>query len=326
MKIMDLSLLNPVILAPMAGITDRTYRQLAKEQGCALVFTEMISAKGLVYGNSATREMLLLSARERPLAVQLFGSEPDLMAEATRIIDSMPVDLIDINMGCPVAKVVRNGEGAALMKTPRLAAEIVAAVAKATKLPVTVKIRKGWDNESSDAVYFASRMAAVGARAVTVHGRTRSQLYSGSADWGIIKQVKKALTVPVIGNGDIFQPEDAAKMMELTGCDAVMLARGTLGNPWLISHTITYLATGRQVLPPSLKKRILMALYHLDLLISDKGEERGVREMRKFAAWYLKGLPHSASVRNLVTKAKTRHEMRSILLEYQISQDKLSIS
>jgi len=312
-RIGNVTLANPVILAPMAGITDLAYRLLAREQGCALVYTEMISARGLLYNNKNTREMLPKEGEGRPLAVQLFGSEPEIMAEAAKIVADYPVDIIDINMGCPVAKVVKNGEGAALMKDPVRAARIVAAVAEAVPLPVTVKIRKGWDNETGNAVSFARQMERAGARAVAVHGRTRSQMYGGKADWKVIREVKEAVSIPVIGNGDLLEPTDAARMLAETGCDAVMLARGTLGNPWLISRTVAYLSSGQLLPPPSPAERLTMALRHLELLIAHKGEDRGVREMRKFAAWYLKGLPNSAAARNRVTRAKDGEEMRQIL-------------
>jgi nifR3 family TIM-barrel protein len=300
----------------MAGITDLTYRLLAREQGCALVYTEMISAKGLLYNNKSTWEMLPREGEGRPLAVQLFGSEPEVMAAAAKIVATFPVDIIDINMGCPVAKVVKNGEGAALMKDPDRAARIVAAVAGAVSLPVTVKIRKGWDKETSNAVAFARQMEEAGARAIAVHGRTRSQMYGGKADWHVIREVKEAVSIPVIGNGDIWEPTDAARMLAETGCDAVMLARGTLGNPWLISRTVAYLASGRLLPPPAASERLAMALRHLDLLMAHKGEERGVREMRKFAAWYLKGLPNSAATRDRVTRARDGEEMRKILAAF----------
>ncbi|HHW92637.1 MAG TPA: tRNA dihydrouridine synthase DusB [Firmicutes bacterium] len=314
MRIGSVALANQVILAPMAGITDLSYRILAREQGCALVYTEMISARGLLYNNKNTREMLPAAGEARPLAVQLFGSEPEVMAEAAKIVAAFPVDIIDINMGCPVAKVVKNGEGAALMQDPERAARIVAAVAGAVSLPVTVKIRKGWDNQTGNAVAFARQMEAAGARAIAVHGRTRSQMYGGRADWQVIREVKESVSIPVIGNGDLWEPTDATRMLVETGCDAVMLARGTLGNPWLISRTVTYLSSGRLPPPPSAAERLTMALRHLDLLITHKGEARGVREMRKFAAWYLKGLPHSAAARDRVTRAKDKDEMRKILL------------
>lgn len=316
MRIGNVTLANKVILAPMAGITDLTYRLLAREQGCALVYTEMISAKGLLYNNKSTWEMLPREGEGRPLAVQLFGSEPEVMAAAAKIVATFPVDIIDINMGCPVAKVVKNGEGAALMKDPDRAARIVAAVAGAVSLPVTVKIRKGWDKETSNAVAFARQMEEAGARAIAVHGRTRSQMYGGKADWHVIREVKEAVSISVIGNGDIWEPTDAARMLAETGCDAVMLARGTLGNPWLISRTVAYLASGRLLPPPAASERLAMALRHLDLLMAHKGEERGVREMRKFAAWYLKGLPNSAATRDRVTRARDGEEMRKILAAF----------
>lgn len=316
MRIGNVTLANKVILAPMAGITDLTYRLLAREQGCALVYTEMISAKGLLYNNKSTWEMLPREGEGRPLAVQLFGSEPEVMAAAAKIVATFPVDIIDINMGCPVAKVVKNGEGAALMKDPDRAARIVAAVAGAVSLPVTVKIRKGWDKETNNAVAFARQMEEAGARAIAVHGRTRSQMYGGKADWHVIREVKEAVSIPVIGNGDIWEPTDAARMLAETGCDAVMLARGTLGNPWLISRTVAYLASGRLLPPPAASERLAMALRHLDLLMAHKGEERGVREMRKFAAWYLKGLPNSAATRDRVTRARDGEEMRKILAAF----------
>lgn len=316
MQIGKIILPNRVLLAPMAGITDKSFRLLAREQGCGLVHTEMISAQGLLYGNQRTLDMLPSPEEGRPLAVQLFGHDPETMARAAQIVATYPVDIIDINMGCPVEKVVKSGGGAALLREPRRAAQLVAAVTRAVSLPVTVKIRKGWDEGEVTAVPLARCLVAAGAQALSVHGRTRRQMYGGRADWNIIRQVQEAVPVPVWGNGDLWKPKDAARMLAETGCAGVLLARGTLGNPWLISRTIAHLSGRPLPPPPSPGERVKMALRHLDLICDHKGEDRGVVEMRKFAAWYLKGLPHSAGVRARVSRATSRAEMKDVLRGY----------
>ncbi|MCL6560373.1 MAG: tRNA dihydrouridine synthase DusB [Firmicutes bacterium] len=313
MRIGPVALDNPVIAAPMAGITDRAYRILAKEAGCGLVCTEMVSDQALLYGNPKTCRILDVSGEVRPVAVQIFGSNPDYMAGAAEIAESRGADIIDINMGCPTPKIVKNGEGSALMKDPPRAAAIVRTVVERVKVPVTVKMRKGWDERSANAVEMAELVVGAGAAAVTVHGRTRAQFYSGKADWEVIAAVKRAVDVPVIGNGDIFHPQDAARMMEQTGCDAVMIGRAGLGNPWIFSRTIHYLRTGTLLPEPDPEEKLRTALRHLDLLIENKGETVAVWEMRKHAAWYTRGLRGAARARDMINKAASRDEIRNIL-------------
>lgn len=318
MKIGDVVIPNRVVAAPMAGVTDKAFRILAKEQGCGLVFTEMISAKGLIYDNQRTKELLDIEGEERPLAVQLFGAEPDIVAEGALIAEEAGASMIDINMGCPAPKIVRNGEGSALMQNPSLAREIVAGVVKRVKIPVTVKIRSGWCKDSINGVDFAQMMADAGAAAITVHGRTREQFYSGRADWEIIRQVVERVPVPVIGNGDIWTPEDGARMLEETGCHGIMIGRSSLGNPWIFSRTVAYIEEGISIPEPSPKEKIAMALRHLDLVVSFKGEAVGVREMRKHLAWYIKGMRGAARMREEIFTAKTVAEVKDIVARWQL--------
>ncbi|MFR1833858.1 MAG: tRNA dihydrouridine synthase DusB [Lachnospiraceae bacterium] len=308
---------SPLMLAPMAGVTDLPFRLLCKEQGCSLVCTEMVSAKAILYKNKNTRELLQVRKEEHPVAVQLFGSDPAIMAEIAAQVAEGPYEIIDINMGCPVPKIVNNGEGSALMKNPRLAEEILKAMVKAVRKPVTVKFRKGFYNGEASAVEFAKMAEASGVAAVTVHGRTREQYYSGKADWEIIRQVKEAVSIPVIGNGDIFEPEDAVRMMKETGCDGVMIARGVKGNPWIFSRTKSLLETGITPPKPSIEEIRAMILRHGKMLVEYKGERVGIREMRGHMAWYTTGLPHSAALRNEINQAETLEDMEK-LLERQI--------
>jgi len=315
-EILELLAENDVFLAPMAGVTDRSFRILCKEMGCGLTYTEMVSAKGLHYGGSERRTVSLLSIDplEAPAAVQLFGSDPDILAEQAAALSKRLGDflaLIDINMGCPAKKIVSNGEGSALMKDMGRARAVISAVAQAVDLPVTVKFRKGWDDASVNAVEFAVMAQDAGADAVTVHGRTREQQYAGRADWDIIRRVKEAVHIPVIGNGDVVSAADYFHMKEQTGCDGVMIARGAMGNPWIFAE-IRAAKRGLPFVPPSPKERVEMALRHARNLVTQKGE-RAIVEMRKHAAWYIKGIPGAAAVRSGINECNTYEEMERLL-------------
>ena len=301
----DVELENNLILAPMAGVTDLPFRILCKEQGCGLMYTEMVSAKAILYKNRNTKPLMEVHEEERPVALQLFGSDPEIVSSIAAQVEDGPYAFIDINMGCPVSKVVNNGEGSALMKNPRLVEELLSALVKRVKKPVTVKFRKGFNDDSVNAVEIAKIAESCGVSAVAVHGRTREQFYSGKADWDIIRQVKEAVKIPVIGNGDIFTPEDAKRMLEETGCDGLMIARGAKGNPWIFSRTLHYLETGELLPPPDRNQIKETLLRHAQLQIQFKGEYLGIREMRKHLAWYTAGLPHSSALRNDVNQAET---------------------
>ncbi len=316
MKIGDLKLENNVFLAPMAGITDMPFRMLCKEQGCGLVYSEMVSAKGLYYKDKKTYELLRIEDKEKPIAVQIFGSDPTIMAEIAPQIEELGACAIDINMGCPTPKIIKNGDGCALMNNPDVAAKVIEAVANSVNIPVTVKIRKGWDDENTNATLFAIIAEASGAKAITVHGRTREQFYSGKADWDIIKDVKRAVKIPVIGNGDIFSPQDAKAMLEYTGCDAIMIGRYSRGNPWIFSLVINYLKTGKLLKEVKPEERIEMAIRHLRLLVDYKGEYIAVKEARKHIAWYVKGLTNSAKIRQVVNVLSTQKDMEGFLYQY----------
>ena len=316
MQIGNVKLKNNVFLAPMAGVTDMAFRILCKRQGCGLTYTEMVSAKGLHYKSDNTAVLLEIAEEERPAAAQVFGSEPDIVAEAARRAEAGGAAIIDINMGCPTPKIVRNGDGSALMKSPVLVGEIVRSTVAAVKVPVTIKIRKGWDEKSVNAVEIASIAALEGAAAVTVHGRTREQFYSGTADWNIIKRVKDAVDIPVIGNGDVITPQDAGRMLEETGCDAVMIGRGAQGNPWIFKRTAEYLRTGELLPEPDFEQRVLAIMEHMDMVTELKGEGTGVKEMRKHTAWYLKGMPGSAKVKAEIFKLTACSQVKDILSQY----------
>ena len=317
MKIGDIIIDPPVLMAPMAGVTDYPYRQILREMECELLFTEMVSAKGLTYGNKRTEELIDFSD-EGYTGVQLFGVEPDTMAEAASIVErKYQPDVIDINMGCPAPKITKNGSGSALMKDPEIAGKVTKAVVEAVQIPVTVKMRKGWDNERINAVQISKLAEENGAKAVTVHGRTREDYYSGEADWDIFKQVKETVDIPFIGNGDIFGPRDAAEMIENTGCDGVMIARGAQGNPWLLKRTIKYLESGELSSEPDSDQIINMALKHLRLAIDYYGEKVAVPRMRKHLAWYIKGLPYASNIREKVNKLNTYSEIENLCNKYQ---------
>lgn len=315
MQIGSLKIKNPVILAPMAGVTDLPFRLLAKEMGCGLVYSEMVSDKGLIYKNSHTFNMLETDDRERPVSIQIFGSEPDSMAAAAQIVERSGADIIDINMGCPTPKIVKNGEGSALLRQPELAYEIMVSVVKAVSVPVTVKIRKGWSDNTVNAVEMAKLAEKAGIAAIAVHGRTREQFYSGNADWKIIGEVKRSVSIPVIGNGDIRLPHDAARMLTETNCDGIMVGRGSQGNPWIFRQIVHYLETGEMLPSPSMEERLDVIMRHLEMLVEHKGEYVAIREMRRHAAWYTKGLPHSAELRNRFNLAEKRSDFTAVLDE-----------
>lgn len=312
LKIGNIKLENNIIVAPMAGVTDFTFRSILKSMGAGLVFTEMISAKALCYKDKKTFTLLKSAEAERPLAVQLFGSEPDIIAEAAKTVEDLGIaDIIDINMGCPVPKVAGNGEGSALMKNPQLISKIMDSLVSSVKLPVTAKIRSGWDEENINAVEVAKIIENSGASAITVHPRTRNQYYSGTADRSIITKVKKAVSIPVIGNGDIFSPEDADAMFKTTGCDAVMLARGILGNPWLVKRCLD-----KSEPVPDLKEVIDMAIYHTRMLCEEKGESRGIRQARTHLTWYVKGRHGASRIKDSLTIALSAEKVEKILYDW----------
>lgn len=316
MKIGNVELANNVFLAPMAGVTDMAYRAICKQFGCGLTYTEMVSAKGMYYKSENTKELMALAPEEQPAAIQIFGSDADIMASIAAEVQSAGADIIDINMGCPTPKIVKNGDGSALMQRPKLVAEIVKKVSAAVTVPVTVKIRKGWDDNNVNAVEIAQAAEESGAKAITVHGRTREQFYTGQADWEIIEKVKQAVKIPVVGNGDVVSPETAKKMLELTGCDAVMIGRGAEGNPWIFRRVIQYLKDGTLLPEPIYAEKVEMAIYHLKQTIELKGEMLGVKEMRKHLAWYLKGMPGSNIVKTEVFKLDKAEEVERLLQAY----------
>lgn len=316
MNIGNIELSAPLALAPMAGITDLPFRLICRRLGCGMTVSEMVSAKGLLYKNVKTTEMLRIDDGERPTAIQLFGSVPAELAEAARMVEASGADMIDFNMGCPVPKIVNNGEGSALMKNPQLAHDILAAMVKAVKIPVTVKFRAGWDDNNRNAVEIARAVEAAGVSAVAVHGRTRQQFYEGKADWSIIADVKQAVSVPVFGNGDIFTVSDGLRMLEQTGCDGLMIGRGADGNPWLFTALAAALRGEPLPQPPSLKERLTQAAEHLEMLIAYKNEVVAVKEMRRHISAYLKGMPHAAEFRGRFHKVDTQEQFSELLAEY----------
>ncbi len=316
MKIGNITLENKVFLAPMAGVTDMPFRILCKENGCGLVYTEMVSAKGMYYNDNKSIALTDIDEEEKPIAIQIFGSDPEIMGYIAERLNDSDADIIDINMGCPTPKITKNGEGSALMLRPELVAEIVKSVSGRFRKAVTVKIRKGWDDNRVNAVEIAQIAEYNGARAIAVHGRTREQFYSGKADWEIIKKVKEAVSVPVIGNGDIFCPEDAKNMLSRTGCDAVMIGRGAQGNPWIFKRTLHYLKTGELFPEPTAREKVNMIIRHMKMLVEFKGNHTGITEMRKHIAWYIKGLRNSAYVKEKVFNSTSSEEITGLLSEF----------
>jgi nifR3 family TIM-barrel protein len=324
LKIGNVPMNNNVVLAPMAGVCNPAFRLIAKEFGCGLVCAEMVSDKAILHGNQRTLEMLFVDEREKPLSLQIFGGDKESLVEAVKFVDqNTNADIIDINMGCPVPKVTKCDAGARWLLDPKKIYEMVSYAADAAKKPVTVKMRIGWDDEHIFAVENAQAVERAGGAAVSVHGRTREQLYTGKANWDILRDVKQAVNIPVIGNGDVFSPEDAKRLLEHTNCDGVMIGRGALGNPWMLYRTVHYLTTGELLPDPSPAEKIRIAVLHLDRLADLKGENVAVREMRKHLAWYLKGLPDSAVVKNSVMDLTTRSAVVSVLEDYVRSVDEL---
>ena len=317
MKISNVNLENDIFLAPMAGVTDIAFRGLCKELGCGLLYSEMISAKGLYYGSSNTEALMQVSDLERPVAIQIFGNDPKIMASACEIFNTRDdICIVDVNMGCPVNKIVKNGEGSALMKNPKLAAQIIKEMKKTSIKPVTVKFRKGFDSNDVNAVEFAKYMEDAGVDAIAVHGRTREQMYEGRADWDIIRAVKESVTVPVIGNGDVFSVEDALRIKETTNCDAIMVARGARGNPWIFRE-IMQAFNGEEVIFPTAVEKIDMCIRHLDLAVKYYEEIKAVREMRKHLGWYVKGLSNCTDVKDKINAQVKYEDVLQVLLDYK---------
>ncbi len=317
MKIGSFNIENKLMLAPMAGVTDLAFRIICKEMGVGLTVTEMVSAKGMYYNDRKTDSLTEIDPRERPVSLQIFGSEPDIMEHVVKnkLNGREDIDIIDINMGCPAPKIVKNGDGSALMKDPMLAERVIRRVAGASNKPVTVKIRKGWDEKSVNGVQIAKLAEASGAAAITVHARTRDMFYSGKADWDYIGKVKEAVDIPVIGNGDIFTPQDALDMMDRTGCDGVAIGRGAMGNPWIFRQ-INQLLDGREAEVPSPQEILETGIRHMNMVCDIKGERIGVREMRKQLAWYIKGMRNSNEIKNRINTMVDKMEIEMLLRDY----------
>ena len=317
MKLGPFSFDAPVFLAPMAGVTDTAYRIIAHDMGCPLCYAEMVSSQGIHFKNERTLSMLASEPAERPLAMQIFAASPEMAAEAAAYVEELgTADILDFNMGCPAPKIVKNGEGSALMRDPEHATAILTAIRKAVKMPLSVKMRIGWDESSINVVDLAKRAEAAGVDAITVHGRTREQFYRGHADWGKIGEVRRAVSIPVIANGDVRTYDDLDRIREVTGCEAVMVGRAAQGNPWIFRQLTHYLRTGERLPGPTMRERAEVIVRHLDLLLKYKGDYVGPREMRKHATWYTRGIVHGAILRDLFNKATTREDFLAILAEY----------
>ncbi|MDD6615457.1 MAG: tRNA dihydrouridine synthase DusB [Lachnospiraceae bacterium] len=316
MKIGNVELKNQVVLAPMAGVTDLPFRILCSEQGAGLICTEMVSAKAISFHNKNTEALLETAPEERPVSLQLFGSDPDIISQMAACIEERPFDILDINMGCPVPKVAGNGEGSALMRNPKLVEQIISKTVRAIRKPVTVKMRKGFTQSEVNAVEIAKIAEAAGASAIAVHGRTRDQYYSGNADWEIIRQVKEAVNIPVIGSGDVDSPQKARAMLDVTGCDAVMIGRAARGNPWIFRQVSEYLTTGILLPPPGQQEVLEMMLRHARMQLEYKGEYTGIREMRKHVSWYTAGFPNSSRLRAAINMVETYEQLETLLRMY----------
>ncbi len=315
MQIGNVKLQNPVIAAPMAGVTDKAFRKIVKSYGCSLVFTEMISSKAILHKNKKTKDLLDITGEEAPIGVQVFGNEADEIVAAAKVIEKIGADIIDINMGCPTPKIVKNNEGAALMLDPDRAADIIKQVVEAVFVPVTVKIRKGWDQKHINCIEIAQIAEKAGASAVTIHGRTREQFYSGKADWEIIKKAVNSVNIPIIGNGDVFSGEDAINMLDFTGCQGVMIARGAMGNPWVFKEAVNYINGLREKEIPTPFQKIETARKQLRLAVKYKSEKVAVKEMRKHIAWYIKGLKNASRIRDNINRMETLKDMETLLEE-----------